>query len=517
MLRSVRSIWRLNWIMLVLAKHKALFFLKHFPWYVRLVGMFYRLLFCWKFTSKSEGVCLMHALYALGPIYVKVGQAMAVRADIVGDEIAAELMALQDKLPSFSFDYVKKVIARDFGAPLEDIFPEFEEEPVAAASISQVHFAKDCEGNEVAVKVLRPHIERKFFKDIDLFYDLARWANGATAALQRLRLVDVVDNFSHTVRFEVDLRMEAAAASELAENTKKDRGFHMPKIDWDYTSKNVLTMERMRGIRIDHVEELEAAGFDVDDVLDKASRLFFYQVFRDGFFHADMHPGNLMVSETGEIIALDFGIMGRVDLQSRIFLAQILVGFLTRDYKKVADVHFDAGYVPADQSRDDFAQACRSIGEPILGKAQKDISFATLLGQLLKISKQFNMQTQTQLILLQKTMIYAEGLARKLNPDVNFWEISRPLVEEWGKKHLGVEGEIKRVACEVKQLAGRLNGLVKTADYLGEIITPEGIKLHPETIIGLRKRKSRPYLTGFFAGLTIISFFVLFHVVNSAY
>lgn len=491
MYKTAKTLWRMNGVMFVLAKHKALFFLNYMPWYARVLGGSYALFYCWKKTKKNKGERLVGALYDLGPIYIKLGQALAVRSDIVGEKVAAELTQLQDSLPAFSFSQVEAIIEKDFGQPIEALYAQFTPEPVAAASVSQVHFAVDKAGNEVAVKVVRPKVEQRFARDVDMFYVVAKILDGYEQ-LKRLRLIQVVDNFAHTVRFEVDLRLEAAAASELAENTKGDGGFRMPTLDWDLTSRNVLTMERMYGTRIDDLDALREKGINPDDVLEKATRLFFNQVYRDGFFHADMHPGNLMVADNGDVIALDFGIMGRVDLQNRIFLAEILVGFLKRDYKKVSDIHFDAGYVPPGQSREDFAQACRSIGEPILGKAQKDISFAKLLGQLLLVSKEFQMETQPQLILLQKTMIYAEGLARKLNDEVNFWEISRPLVEDWGRQHLGKCADVKYVGGELRRVANRVNNVMQTAEYIQEIVTQDGLKLHPSTIEQYRAKQNAP-------------------------
>lgn len=495
MRHSLRVFRRITVILLILAKHKALFFVKNIHPVVSIPVFFVEILFFWKINKKRDGQRLTEALYELGPVFIKIGQAIAVRSDIIGHEISKDLSKLQDRLPAFSFDEVKKIIEKEFNCKIEDLFTEFNEKPVAAASISQVHFAKlkswkeGVGGENVAVKILRPNIEKKFQRDVELLYFIAKIFTKYVPKTKRLKLIEIVDDFAKTVKFELDLKMEAAAASELKENTKNDEYFIVPEVYWDYTSSRVLTIERISGIRIDNVERLKEKGHDVNEVLKKASNIFFHQVYRDGFFHADMHPGNLFVSDEGNIIAVDFGIMGRVDIKNRIFLAEILIGFLNRDYKKVSEVHFEAGYIPANQDKEMFAQAARAIGEPIFGKNQGEISIAKVLAQLFKVSEQFNMETQPQLILLQKTMVLSEGLGRKLNPEINFWELSKPLIEEWCKKNLGAEAKAKYVACELKQISRRLNNILQATDYIENIITPDGLKLHPQTVSELRKRR----------------------------
>jgi len=489
MLYYLRVFRRIATILFVLAKHKSLFFLRRIHPLISIPIFCVELLFCWKITKKSDGKRLTEALYELGPVFIKVGQAVAVRSDIVGDDISRDLSRLQDRLPAHSFSDIRKIIDKELDGKVEDIFADFQQRPVAAASISQVHFAKLKSGEDVAVKILRPNIERKFKRDIELLYFIARTLNKMSSKVHRLKLEKIIEDFEQTVNFELDLKMEAAAASELKENTKNDKDFKVPDVYWDYTSSRVLTVEKIHGIRIDNIAKLKEEGHDLGEILVKASNIFFYQVYRDGFFHADMHPGNLFVGKNGEIIAVDFGIMGRVDLKNRIFLAEILIGFLNRDYKKVSEVHFEAGYIPDDQDKELFAQAARSIGEPIFGKSQGEISLAKVLAQLFKVSEQFNMETQPQLILLQKTMVLAEGLGRKLDTNVNFWELSKPLVEEWCKKNLGPEAKAKYVACELKQASRRLNKILQSADNLDNIITKDGLKLHPKTLEYFKKHK----------------------------
>ena len=489
MLYYMRVFRRITTILFVLAKHKSLFFLRKINPIISIQIFFLELLFCWKVSKKSDGKRLVEALYELGPVFIKVGQAVAVRSDIIGNEISKDLSRLQDRLPAHSFSEIKKIIEKELDGNIDDIFTDFQQRPVAAASISQVHFAKLKSGEDVAVKILRPNIERRFKRDIELLLFVAIVLRKISPKIKRLKLEKIIEDFERTVNFELDLKMEAAAASELRENTKEDKDFMVPEIYWDYTSSRILTIEKISGIRIDNIAKLKEEGHDLAKILEKASNIFFYQVYRDGFFHADMHPGNLFVGKDGRIIAVDFGIMGRVDLKNRIFLAEILIGFLNRDYQKVSEVHFEAGYIPADQDKEMFAQAARSIGEPIFGKSQGEISLAKVLAQLFKVSEQFEMETQPQLILLQKTMVLAEGLGRKLDINVNFWELSKPLVEEWCKKNLGPEAKAKYIACELKQAGRRLNKILQSADNLENVITADGIKLHPDTIKSLKSRR----------------------------
>ncbi len=495
-------------IIRILSKYDALFFLKD-------AGIFPVLTFAMgiipsKKITGRDGERLAAALVELGPTFVKFGQSLAIRPDVIGEEVAADLSMLQDRMPSFSTKEARAIIEKEFGKNIGELFSFFDDKPVAAASISQVHFVEDKEGNKLAVKILRPDIKKKFERDIDFLYWLAKIAKRALP--KRIKPVEIVDIFAKSSRLEMDLRLEAAAASELHENMQHDKNIYIPKVHWEYTSQKVLTLERVSGIRIDDKEAIINAGQSVDDVLQKSSEIFFLQVFRDGFFHADMHPGNLFVGEDGRIIAVDFGIMGRIDNQSRIFLAEMLIGFQSRDYKKVSDVHFEAGYIPPYQDRDLFAQACRSIGEPIFGKAQGDISLALLLGQLFKVAEDFEMEVQPQLLLLQKTMVVAEGLGRKLNPDINFWELSKPLIEQWAREHLGLEAKIKGTMSGACRTAERLQNLLRAADNLPDVITNEGIKLHPDTIKHFSNHKASQ--NNFWKITTIIAIFTVIYLLN---
>ena len=428
------------------------------------------------------GERLSRAARELGPAFIKMGQALATRADLVGEEIAADLAHLQDRLPPVPGTEARRVIETEFGQPVGDLFSEFNDEAVAAASIAQVHFAVTTAGKPVAVKVLRPDIEKVFARDLDLFAWLADLAERTQPRLRRLKPREVVATLGRTIAFEMDLRLEAAAAAELARNFTDDPGFRVPRVDWQLTGKRVLTIERVDGMRIDDREALLAAGRDVRAVLVNAASSFFNQVFRDGFFHADMHPGNLFVAPDNAIVAVDFGIMGRLDQRTRYFLADMLLGFLSGDYRRVAEVHFEAGYVPSHQSIDAFTQACRSIGEPLLGRPLSEISLGRLLAQLFEITEQFDMETQPQLLLLQKTMLIAEGVGRRLDPSVNMWELAQPLIVEWMRENRGPEARLRQgletMAQAVTQLPRLIVGLGRVSTDLAE----GGLKLHPDSL-----------------------------------
>jgi len=480
MLYSIRQFAKLARICRVMAKHDALFLVQELG--VAPIAVFFAKRFSWRKAEGTKGQRLVRAFQELGPTFIKLGQALSVRSDLVGEDIARELAELQDNVPPFHFSQVKDVIEAEFGKSLEDLFSEFDPKPVAAASIAQVHFATTLAGEEVAVKILRPNVEKAFSRDIELFYWIAHSVERAMPKFRRLKPVEVVHNFEETVILEMDLRMEASAAAELQGNMADDPDIKVPLVTWQLTSQQVLTLERVHGVEIDDQNALESAGHDVKEVMRKAATIFFNQVYRDGFFHADMHPGNLFVADDGRIIVIDFGIMGRVKRQTRVHLAQMLLGFLNRDYRKVADVHFDAGYIPSHKSRATFAQACRSIGEPIFELPQNEISLARLLSQLYKVSEEFEMETQPQLLLLQKTMVLAEGLGRTLDPNANFWELARPLVAEWGRKNLGPEARVRAAVDDLRSVGDRVHNLLEAVEVLPTVISKDGIRLHPATI-----------------------------------
>ncbi|MFT6579932.1 MAG: ubiquinone biosynthesis protein [Alphaproteobacteria bacterium] len=470
MFSALKSLARLFRIARTLAEHDALFPLERLgvaPVVVTVAKLLAR------YFSKPDvegrpGQRLAMAFEALGPSFIKLGQALSVRSDLIGEDIAADLSALQDDLPPFSGALSREIIEAELGGPIADFFAEFDDTAIAAASIAQVHFAVTTDGESVAVKVLRPDVEASFQQDIDLGLWLARMLERTRPSLRRLRPVEVVRTFESSVVTEMDLRLEAAAASELAVNFEGDPNFQPPKIDWIRTARRVLTQERIEGVRIDDLDALRAAGavagFEPHDVLRNAAEAFFNQVFRDGFFHADMHPGNMFVSYDGMLRPVDFGIMGRLDRKTRIYLADMLTGFLDRDYRRVAEVHFEAGYVPRHKSIDGFTQALRAIGEPILGRPLHEISLARLLAQLFQVTKTYEMETQPQLLLLQKTMLLAEGVGRMLDPEVNMWLLAQPLIENWMWENRGPEARLRDAVGDAMSGLERLPQLVRKAE-----------------------------------------------------
>ena len=388
------------------------------------------------FVNENEGERLSNSLQSMGTTFIKLGQFLATRPDIIGEKLSKQLESLQDRLPPFELSKAKEIIKKDLG---EDNFNSIINlsEPVAAASIAQVHKAQINDNGtikDVAIKILRPNIKKIFNEEIDALMLFAFLTESIIKKTKRLKLVEVVYLLKEITNLEMDLRFEAAAANEYSENTKNDSGFQVPRIYWNFTSENVMTLDWVEGVSIRETEELEKRNIDTKKIASDIIQHFLRHAVRDGFFHADMHQGNIFINNSGQIVPIDFGIMGRLDDLSKKFLAEILYGFIKRDYKKVAEVHLTAGLVPKEVPVDDLAQALRSIGEPIFGQSIKDISGGKLLKQLFDVTEKFNMQTQPQLLMLQKTMVVVEGVARRLNPETNIWETSRPVLEKWLKE-----------------------------------------------------------------------------------
>jgi ubiquinone biosynthesis protein len=485
LLRPLRLAWRLLAIARSLARHDALAPLEEagiapgVVWLARLVS-----------RSRAEGrpgQKVARALTELGPSFIKLGQFLSTRADLLGEQLAADLSELQDRLPPFSSAEARRTIEAELGLPVEQLFASFNDTPVSAASIAQVHFAVTpaTEGQaseDVAVKVLRPGIERAFARDLELFYALAALAERAQPKLRRFKPVEVVGVFEATVRIEMNLRMEAAAAAELAENFAGDASYWVPQVDWKRSSRRVLTASQLTGIPLDDRDALLAAGHDLEEVLTKAATIFFKQVFRDGFFHGDQHPGNMSVDREGNIIAVDFGIMGRLDHRTRCYLADMLLATLARDYRRLAEVHVEAGYLPPGEALDTFAQALRSVCEPIFGRSLNEISFARLLAQLLQLTESFNMPVQPQLLLLQKNMLMAEGVSRRLDPTLNIWLLAQPLIEDWMRENRGPEARLRDAAQDLARTLERLPGTLADLERAAADLAKDGLKLHPDTI-----------------------------------
>ena len=437
------------------------------------------------YKNLSSGAKLCNALQEMGTTFIKLGQFLATRPDIIGEDVAKELEKLQDKLPAFNLNEAKSTLEKELEKENFEQITNISE-PIAAASIAQVHFAEiNVSGQKkyVAIKILRPDIERIFNEELDALMLLAYIIQSVIKKTKRLKLVEVVQLLREITNVEMDLRFEAAAANELYENTKKDIGFKVPKIYWNQTSKKVLCIDRVDGFSIREVEKLKSQNIDVKKLAKDIIQHFLRHAVRDGFFHADMHQGNLFVDKNGNIVPVDFGIMGRLDKNNRKYLAEILYGFIKRDYKKVAEVHFIAGLVPKEVSKDEFAQALRSIGEPIFGQSVKNISGSKLLSQLFEVTEKFNMQTQIQLLLLQKTMVVVEGVARKLDPDSNIWIISRPILENWLKELKDPINKVNEAVNEASEVLKRLPDLPIIMDRANEVMTliSEG-KFNPNTL-----------------------------------
>jgi ubiquinone biosynthesis protein len=471
------------------------------------------------------------ALTRLGPSYIKLGQFLATRRDLIGPELADDLAQLQDKLPPFSMREARAAVEAALGGKLEDHFVEFGP-PVAAASIAQVHKAVVIDNGvrrEVAVKILRPDVETRFRNDLSSFFLAARQIEKWLPFTRRLRPMAVVQTLAQSVSLEMDLRLEAAAISEMADNIKGDRAlpdgnFRVPDVDWRRTAKRVLTIEWIDGISARDVAAIEAAGFERKQLGLVILRSFLRHAMRDGFFHADMHQGNLLIDRSGTVVAVDFGIVGRLGPRERRFLAEILHGLITRDYRRAAQVHFDAGYVPPHHSVEVFSQAMRAIGEPIHGRTADEISMADLLGQLFAYTEVFDMQTRPELLMLQKTMVVVEGVARALDPHLNMWVAAEPIAKAWVEENLGVAGRLRDAgegAGTLGKVLGDLPGVLSRAEAMALALADmarTGVRLDDDSIARLAAAQGREGRTNRWAlavaacALTAMAAWVLLHV-----
>ncbi len=398
-----------------------------------------RLLTSCRARSTQRSDRLANAIARLGPSYVKLGQFLATRPDVVGDHIALDLTLLQDSMATFPMSEAVAAIEGSLGNKVSNLYVSLSE-PVAAASIAQVHPAETATTHgvrKVAVKVIRPGVRKRFFQDLESYFLAARLQERYIPSSRRLRPIQVTEALAQITKLEMDFRLEAAAYSELGENTKDDLGFRVPTIDWERTGRDVLTMEWVDGVKLSDIDGLHAANHDLRGIAATLVQSFLRHTLRDGFFHADMHPGNMFVDPNGDIVAVDLGISGRLGKKERRFLAEILYGFITRDYTRVAEVHFEAGYVPRKHDVAAFAQAIRAIGEPIHGQPAETISMAKLLTLLFEITEMFDMEARPELVLLQKTMVVVEGVARTLDPAFNMWKTAEPVVSDWITCNLG--------------------------------------------------------------------------------
>jgi ubiquinone biosynthesis protein len=394
----------------------------------------------WRTLERPRGERLRMALETLGPIFVKFGQVLSTRRDLIPADVADELVRLQDQVPPFSYGEVETILKRVYADHDGDVFASFDAEPVASASVAQVHFAVLGDGKEVAVKVLRPGIRKTIERDVALLQVAAAaierfWSDG-----KRLKPREVVEEFRKHLDVELDLMREAANASQLRRNFPESPLLTVPEVYWDYCATEAMVMQRMSGTPVSQVARLREQGIDLKRLATAGVEIFFTQVFRDGFFHADMHPGNILVGPEGRYVALDFGIMGTLTDVDKKYLAQNFLAFFRRDYRRVAQAHVDAGWAPPDTRVDEFESAIRAVCEPIFDKPLKEISFGKLLLRLFQTSRQFNVEIQPQLVLLQKTLLNIEGLGRELDPELDLWKTAKPYLERWMSGQVGIHG-----------------------------------------------------------------------------
>jgi ubiquinone biosynthesis protein len=457
MIRRLRRLGRLTRITRVFIRHdldefvSAIPLLRPYRWLWRVLP--------WRWVPRDRrprGLRLREALQDLGPVFVKLGQVISTRPDLLPEDLFEELVKLQDRVPPFPGAQAEAIVAEALGAPLATHFSEFQTEPVASASVAQVHLARLHDGSGVAVKVLRPGIEVVIERDLELMYLLARLAQRYLPDGKRLRTIEVVDQFRKTIGHELDLRREAANASQLRANFADSNLLHVPKVYWDLTRRNVFVMERIDGIPISNIQALKDAGIDMRQLSHHGVEIFFTQALRDGFFHADMHPGNIFVSPEGQYRAVDFGIMGTLSAEDKRYLAVNFSAFFNRDYRAVAEAHLRAGWVPPGTPVGEFEAAIRAVCEPIFARPIKDISFGRLLLQLFQTARQFNMEVQPQLVLLQKTLFNIEGLGRRLYPDLDLWVTAKPFLDRWMREQVSPRAVLRELRHEVPKWLGRL-------------------------------------------------------------
>ena len=442
--------------------------------------------FVGKEVPDSEiGSAIVETLKILGPAFVKLGQALATRPDIIGVQLANELAQLHDNMEPFSYEKIVKSIKTETGKDIGQLFKSFNKTPIAAASISQVHKAKTFENDIVAVKILRPGVEKAIFSDLRFFKWCAKFLSSLDQEISFLRLPEAVDIFEALTKNEMDLRLEAAAADELSNNFDKDERFIVPDVFWSLTSKRMLVTTWIDGIKINDLDALKTGGHKIDVITKNSAEAFFLQVFRDGFFHADMHPGNVFINSEGVIIPVDFGIMGRLHVSDRIFLAQLLKAILDRNFLKVAQLHFDKGILPSNTSIESFSQEIRAISIPLLDKKIGQISLGNLLGELFSLASKWKLNIQPQFLLLQKTIVMAEGIGRQLSPETDMWVMSKPLVNEWLSSTDLKKKFSQEVFSNIKMISKKLPEIIHKFDATLDYQSNKDQKKFSKTIIVL--------------------------------
>lgn len=406
--------------------------------------------------NEPRGVRIRKTLEDLGPIYVKFGQALSTRKDLLPEDIADELVKLQDRVPPFPNEVACRIIEEELGMTIGEAFADFDSTPLASASVAQVHTAVLHTGEKVVVKVLRPDIEDRIHSDIALLYELARFAERFWSDARRLRPLEVVAEFEKTTLDELDLIREAANAAKLRRNFENSDIIYIPEIHWPLSRQKVMVMERIQGIPVGEIEQLRAGGADFKLLAERGVEIFFTQVFRDNFFHADMHPGNIFVDLPAKYIAVDFGIVGSLSLSDQHYLAENFLAFFNRDYRKVAKMHVESGWVPSSTRIEEFESAIRGVCEPIFEKPLRDISFGQLLLRLFQTARRFDMHVQPQLVLLQKTLLNIEGLGRQLYPDLDLWQTAKPFLEKWFQERMGPKAKLNQLMAHFPELAQQL-------------------------------------------------------------
>lgn len=472
----------------------------------------------WRWRGSANeiprGIRLRQALEELGPVFVKFGQVLSTRPDLLPEDLAGELARLQDQVTPFSGDQARQMVEQAYGGVLGEHLQNFESEPIAAASVAQVHLAELNDGTEIVVKVLRPDIHEVIERDLDLLYTLAGLAEKYWDEGPRLRPVEVVGEFDKTIHDELDLRREAANASQLRANFKDSKIVYIPQVYWEHTRQNVMVMERIHGIPIRNVDELKKAGIDMRRLAYNGVEIFFTQAFRDGFFHADMHPGNIFVSEDGQYKAVDFGIVGSLSDADKRYLAENFLAFFQRDYHAVADAHIRAGWVPPHTRVEEFEAAIRTVCEPIFAKPINEISFGRFVMQLFQVARRFDMPIQPQLVLLQKTLLNIEGLGRQLYPQLDLWDTAKPFLEKWMREQIGPKAFINglktewpawsRMLPQVPALAFDVMQRLKEADLANQNQIRELKKLRRE----ITATQSRHYV-GLVGAVLVLSAFIV--------
>ncbi|HET6264604.1 MAG TPA: ubiquinone biosynthesis regulatory protein kinase UbiB [Usitatibacter sp.] len=445
----------------------------------------------WAGRGRPRGERLRLALESLGPVFVKFGQLLSVRPDIIPEDIATELARLQDDVPPFAWQEVISTLERAYGRPMAQVFREIDAVPVASASVAQVHFAVLPDGREAAVKVLRPGIREVIAQDVALLYVLADLA-GRTGEGRRLRPREVIAEFEKTIGDELDLLREAANASQLRRNFADGRLLIVPEVYWDWCNHEVMVMERIDGIPVNATERLRAAGIDIPKLARDGLEIFFTQVFRDGFFHADMHPGNIFVAQDGRYCGVDFGIMGTLSDADKSYLATNFLAFFHRDYHRVATAHLEAGWVPPDARVDELESAIRSVCEPIFDRPLKEIYFGRLMLRIFEVSRRFRMEVQPQLVLLQKTLLQVEGLGRQLDPELDLRRTAQPILERWMNEQVGLRGLAKSLRDEAPAWARALPQLPRLAHrLLAEAPTTHRLEAGLERLAEAQRRQTR--------------------------